>query len=414
MYIKLQSLFPSNSYYRALINIPQHRRNFSRDLRKMGGSAFNSSKYGNLQTPRIPNHIYQRLLSEFKLTLSKFYSKVDSSIPAPGKRDHGDIDILVEAPLGSPPSSKGLQSILNATACIDSSPTANFAIWDDELAAYVQLDVHNCRPGGIDWECFHRAYGDLWNILGVMGKPYGISVNDTGVRISAQGIEKRNRKASMLFLTDSPREAIKFFGCDWEKYENGFQTVEELFAFCAQSRFLYHEETSWKLIGRREEGRLKEKRPLCRKWVIEYLPSLIGSNRIEDQKTTTHPKITRGALLEEALTKFDKWDEYRSLITNWNKEVFDKEMWGRIARLLPVERNQLGLILRPLKKRLEEEDEKRGEGTQVSKEEWECSRESRWTVIALDEWKALLEVGLVESEERKKEGVEKSEKNRRV
>lgn len=381
----------------------------------MGGSAFNSPKYGNLETPRIPNHIYLRLLSQFKSTLLQFYSKVGSSLPAPEKDDHGDIDILVEGPLGPSPSADKLKSALSAAACIDLSPTANFAIWDDELSAYVQLDIHVCRSGGIEWECFHRAYGDLWNILGVMCKPFGISVNDAGVRISAEGIEKRNRKASMLFLTDSPREAIEFFGCDWSQYEKGFQTVEELFAFCAQSRFLHHEDISWKLIGRRDEGRLKEKRPLCRRWVIEYLPSLVSLDKIEGRNAISHPKITREALLEEALTKFDKWNEYYSLTRKWDKEVFDKEMWSRIASLLPIEGKDLGFVLRLLRRKLEKGDEICGEkGIQVFEEGWRHSRESRWTSVALEEWKSLIEIGLVESEQRKKEGIARSRGTNRV
>lgn len=402
----------SKSYYQYLLRSLRLSQNFSSDTKKMGGSVFNCPKYGNLPTPRIPNHIYQPLLSHFKFILSSFYSKVESSINAPEKNDHGDIDILVEGPLKPSPFTKELQSALSAVICIDLSPTSNFAIWDDQLAAYVQLDVHVCRKGGIEWECFHRSYGDLWNILGVMGKPFGISVNDTGVRISAESIEKRNRKASMLFLTESPREAIEFFGCDWDQYQKGFQTVEEFFAFCAQSRFIHHEKISWKLIGRRDEGRLKEKRPLCRRWVMEYLPSLASPNESQT-KTTTN--ITREALLGEALTRFNKWDGYHLLVAGWNKGNFDKEMWGRIAKLLPVEGGDLGHVLRPLKRRLQIEDATSGErGFQALAAEWRHSRESRWADIALNEWKALLETGLAESEVRKKEGIERSKKTNRV
>lgn len=390
----------------------QFSQNFSSNTQKMGGSAFNSPKHGNLRTPRIPNHIHQRLVSHFKSILSGFYSKVESSPDAPEKNEHGDIDILVEGPLKTGSSTEVLQSALGAATCIDLSPTAYFAIWDDQLAAYVQLDVHICRQGGIEWELFHRAYGDLWNILGVMGKPFGLSVNDTGVRISAETIEKRNRKASMVFLTDSPQDAIEFFGCNWEQYQKGFQTVEEFFAFCAQCRFINHDKISWKLIGRRDEGRLKEKRPLCRRWVTEYLPSL-ASNEVQNETATSHPKITREAVLEEALTKFNKWHEYQCLTSGWNKDNFDREMWDRIGQLLPVEKKNLGHVLRPLKKRLQEEDETTGEkGFGALEAEWRNSRESRWADIALDEWKALLEIRFAEVEVRKREGIQKSKETK--
>lgn len=403
-YIRLRLRIHSSNYKLSLSRLS---RNFTSNTQKMGGSAFNSPKYGSLPTPRIPDHIHQRLVSQFQSTLSLFFSKVGSSPGAPEKSEHGDIDILVEGPLESHPSTT-LQSALGAAACISSSPTTNFAIWDDQLAAYVQLDVHVCRQGGIEWECFHRSHGDLWNILGVMGKPFGISVNDTGVRISAESIERRNRKASMLFLTESPREAIEFFGCDWNQYQKGFQTVEEFFAFCAQCRFLNHEKVEWKLIGR-----LKEKRPLCRRWVMEYLPSL-SAGKAQSKTTTSHPKITRETILREALTKFNKWDDYHCLLGGWEKENFDHEMWGRIAERLPIRSGDLGHVLRPLKRRLQREDETSGEkGLKALKVEWRHSRESKWADIALGEWEELLKAGLAETEIRKKEGIEKSRKTRR-
>lgn len=405
-YIRLQ--FLARPCYYQLRSL-QLSKNFSSNTQKMGGSAFNSPKHGSLQTPRIPNHIYQRLVSHFKSILSGFYSRVESSPEAPEKSEHGDIDILVEGPLKTCSSSKVLQSALGAATCIDVSPTAYFAIWDDQLAAYVQLDVHICRQGGIEWECFHRSYGDLWNILGVMGKPFGISVNDTGVRISAESIEKRNRKASMLFLTDSPQEAIELFGCSWEQYQKGFRTVEEFFAFCAQCRFINYEKISWKLIGRRDEGRLKEKRPLCRRWVTEYLPSIAPNGVQNETAATSRPGITREAVLEEALTRFNKWHEYRCLTAGWNKDNFDKEMWDRIAGLLPVEKRNLGHVLRPLKKRLQKEDETtREKGFGALEAEWRNSRESKWADIALGEWKTLLEIRLAEAEARKRGGIQKS------
>lgn len=409
-YIRLQFRFCSRPCYQ--LRSLQFSQNFTSSTRKMGGSAFNSPKYGNLRTPRIPNHIYQRLLPHFKSILSGFYSRVESSLDAPEKIEHGDIDILVEGPLKPSFSTKELQSALGAVTCIDSPPTAYFAIWDSQLEAYAQLDVRVCRQGGIEWECFHRVYGDLWNILRVMGKPFGISVSDAGILISAENIEKWNRKASMLFLTESPQEAIEFFGCDWGQYQRGFQTVEELFAFCTQCRFIHHEEITWGLFGQRDRGKWEAKRPLCRRWVTEYLPS-ITANKDQSKNAISHLRIAREVVLEEALTRFNKWDEYNCLIAGWNKDNFDKEMWGRIGGLLPIGDKELGYVLRPLRKRLEKEDETTGEkGFRNQEAEWRNSRESKWTDIALREWKILLELGLADTEVRRLEGIQKTKETR--
>lgn len=60
----------------------------------MGGSAFSSGPDA-LLTPRMPRDVYQQVLEECKTILRDLFIAVASPIEGPGKRDFGDIDILV-------------------------------------------------------------------------------------------------------------------------------------------------------------------------------------------------------------------------------------------------------------------------------------------------------------------------------
>lgn len=60
----------------------------------MGGSAF-SATLPVESFPRIPPSVYQALKSRISAKLLELYTTVDVPIEAPGKRDHGDLDLLV-------------------------------------------------------------------------------------------------------------------------------------------------------------------------------------------------------------------------------------------------------------------------------------------------------------------------------
>lgn len=351
---------------------------------KMGGRAF------DLNTPPIPHHIYLRLVSKFTALLKTLHEVVRVAPHAPEKVTHGDVDILVASPL-RPYADEELLALLGAEQYIPGFPTAHFAIYEPDMEAYVQLDICMCLPEKIEWQNFHRAYGDLWNILGVMGRRVGISVNHSGVRVSVEHIEKRNKKAAMVHLTDDPRAAVEFFGCDWERYGRGFSTVQEMFDFCARCRFLDVEISRRREKVTVESSRLGGSRPLCQRWFDEYLPKLMEEKEEGEERGIELKVYSREGVLEEALEKFEKRLDHDMLVGMWGKDLFDKDMWRRIRDLLPLGTKRGNIVVRALAKRLGEEDLRNGDyGAMCEAEEWKREREAKWTKIAKAEWRVIL------------------------
>lgn len=71
----------------------------------MGGSAFTAPPYG-LHTPRMPPNVYHHVKADCLAKLGELYAITASPVEAPGKKDFGDVDILVtEERSSSSPSS---------------------------------------------------------------------------------------------------------------------------------------------------------------------------------------------------------------------------------------------------------------------------------------------------------------------
>lgn len=327
----------------------------------MGGHAF-SSQVPPIKTPRMTQEVYDEALKLNQAILRKFYSKVESAIEGPGKTTYGDVDILVALPLEGAFSSEDrvgdeLKKALNAKALVQEkgNPTINFAVpWPEDTTTgakdgknlaestdtssaswYVQVDVHICKSEHeFDWELFHSAHGDLWNIIGTTIRGFGLTINNRAFFIRIPEIESADRKKSMVFLTDNPAEILDFLGLDQEKWWNRFSTQQEMFEYAATCRMFRvrdvaedeaEGDASGSIAERGQEGgvegkkKLKHndrqrlaKRPIFRAWVDEFIPICQEAGKYSDTK------ITREQIRGEVFNKFGVKEEYETRRHDWN------------------------------------------------------------------------------------------------
>ncbi|KAF7931214.1 hypothetical protein BELL_0050g00030 [Botrytis elliptica] len=325
----------------------------------MGGHAF-SSQVPLIKTPRMTQEVYDEALKLNQAILRKFYSKVESAIEGPGKTTYGDVDILVALPLEGAFSSEDrvgdeLKKALNAKALVQEkgNPTINFAVpWpehtitgdgknvtestDVSLASrYVQVDVHICKSEHeFDWELFHSAHGDLWNIIGTTIRGFGLTINNRAFFIRIPEIELADRKKSMVFLTDNPAEILDFLGLNQEKWWKRFSTQQEMFEYAATCRMFWvrdvaedeaEGDATGSIAERGQEGgvegkkKLKHndrqrlvKRPIFRAWVDEFIPMCREAGKYSDTK------ITREQIRDEVFKKFGVKEEYETRRHDWN------------------------------------------------------------------------------------------------
>jgi len=106
----------------------------------MGGKAF-SRLDPPLETPRMPKETYLVVKNQLIRTLAPAFSWIDTPIEGPGKKDYGDIDLIVSGLVGSDMHKESILTLVNqllgAQAQITepgSAVAAHFAIpWPEEL-----------------------------------------------------------------------------------------------------------------------------------------------------------------------------------------------------------------------------------------------------------------------------------------
>jgi hypothetical protein len=224
----------------------------------MGGEAFTSGPHA-LYTPRLPLPVYLHIKNRCQEILQDYFSHVASPLEAPGKVDYGDVDFIVSSPTNLYSGLNGSESLMKALGAIQekSGQTTNYAIpWpqlvdgnnpaeiEDENPRYVQVDVHRCHEGleFYNWELFHNAHGDLWNMLGSTIRKFGLTVNDRGIFLRIKEIELVDRKKSLIILTKDPSQVLHFLGLDKDKYYQQFKSVHDMFEYAASCRFFNAEE----------------------------------------------------------------------------------------------------------------------------------------------------------------------------
>ncbi|TAQ87032.1 hypothetical protein B7494_g4649 [Chlorociboria aeruginascens] len=345
----------------------------------MGGKAF-SSRSPPLNTPRMPLKIYNLILASTLAILHQHYCQVASAIEAPGKQTYGDVDVLVAAPLdksldyASTPTNEVAATLAKALGAKEwikekGSPTINLAIpWPPSYSTeaqkdeenedkFVQVDIHVCASEAVfNWEIFHSAHGDLWNILGTMIRRFGLTPNDRGLYIRIPEIELNDRKKSMVFLTAEASKVLNFLGLEEEKWWKQFRSQEEMFQYAAGCRMFWvreiaQDEAEGDVVavqegdiegqegGERGKKKLKHndrqrmsKRPIFKDWIDDFIPKL------REAGTHDEAKVTREQIRDEAFEKFGIKQEYDERLREWKLVKHKDEIWRDVIKqAVPLE-----------------------------------------------------------------------------
>ena len=305
----------------------------------------------------------------FASLLLKFYKAVVVPPEAPEKSDHGDIDVLVDEPLFRF-TGQDLAKELGAEARMKAGATNCFALRiSGDSDNFFQLDVHQCKKGCFEWESVIYSYGDIWRIIGSTVTRFGLAINDSGLHARIEEVEATHRKDSLLLLTGNPHEMMEFLGLDVARYKRGFATLDEIFGW-ATSMPLFPKKLFEKENVSEKERRAREKRPMYWQFVTEWLPqktflhaTTTSAEILENCDGVTEVQMTAGSsngptapaiderkdLLNKALLKFDKREEYEEMLRGYRNRTLKDAMWKQIARTLPIQGKELGQAIVALK-----------------------------------------------------------------
>lgn len=257
----------------------------------MGGNALK-----NTRTRRYTADEFAALAPDVLATLKTTFpaSRVELVRAYRKKVSFGDMDVLVE--------SAGLPADIGAALTEAFRPhqlVRNGNVWSLDVRE-LQVDLVFCPPEEFQTSADYFAYNDLGNLVGRIAHGMGFKYGHKGLlyplRASATHwvedvLVTRDRAAMLSFL------GFDRAGADGDRFEQGFDTLEDMFAFVASSRYfdpsLYPPEAQSHTARTRDR-----KRPTYNaflRWVAEQEPA-VGVDGVSVRDKVLH--------LERAVSQF--------------------------------------------------------------------------------------------------------------
>ncbi|ETN38527.1 uncharacterized protein HMPREF1541_06562 [Cyphellophora europaea CBS 101466] len=232
----------------------------------MGGNAFR-----DLETPRMPLHVYLAVRERLQNLLKQHFTYVATPLEAPGKKDHGDIDILLCGPITkfrpATDDSTNIEALNYKTEDIAAIIGAehsrrigtldqwNFAIiWPEEVSdhpatpdqlgntdasiRYIQVDIHILPTlQSFNWMSFMHAHGDLNMIITLTCRPKCLQISEKGFFVGIPELFKTHPKLGRVLATSDPDQVLRFLDLETERFWQHFASWDDLMDFAATCRF---------------------------------------------------------------------------------------------------------------------------------------------------------------------------------
>lgn len=332
----------------------------------MGGKCFlgpGPQGEPGLHVPRMNPAVYSMVKRFYTTTLrEKHFDMVEVPTEAPEKPSHGDVDILAFGP-----KSDDMRRVYSAapeaitkklTECLKpqfqavrhehhpSNSVVSFAIQFALLPlppwltcslsveqktsfqhslkmliaedAHFQIDLHVCPSlSNFNYTIFSMAHGDTANIIALATRKTGLTFVPKGLALNLDHeLPKQHGKPVRIILSDDVTTILDFLGLDEAAWRRGFTEQDDVFAWIAAGR-LFQRITN----ERNTEKKKARTRAMFGKFVSEWLP--------ENPNVGMQPPIDRKVLLQEALDRFEKRDEYDALIDKHNASLKEQEFWSK-------------------------------------------------------------------------------------
>ncbi|KAI0395865.1 hypothetical protein F5Y17DRAFT_168656 [Xylariaceae sp. FL0594] len=334
----------------------------------MGGQVF-ATGADALVTPRLSPDSYRAVRDHCQEILRQHFVVVAVPIEGPGKKDFGDVDIFVAWPRQQLfPSSKwppavNMQTVYEALGAVrmkqDRPDSASVAIplgpllykvkrpHDGTKKTYLQVDVHIFYSfEDLCWMLFKHAHGDVWNIIGSIIRPFGLTADERGLHVRIPEIEHVNKKEARVLLSRDPAEVLKFLGMrfDEDQWDKPFATVDDMFRYVATCRLFNamgenkakDEEgvdslDEW-IMNQKKKLRANDRRrlmsrPAFKKWVEEFVPKYIASSR------HAYPPVTRDDVRHQAFVFFPGSQSiYISRLREWQIKRQRETLWNGVIK----------------------------------------------------------------------------------
>lgn len=250
----------------------------------MGGRALK-----NTFTRRYERAEFQELSKELVDTLNKVFRRVTIPLYYKNKETFGDIDILVSTDI-----STAYKDNFDMRKFIDLTFKPNEIFHNGTCWSFdykeIQVDIITCEPEHFDSNAMYLSYNDLGNFIGRLAHGFGLKYGQEGLWLEHQF---KGKNIGTISVSKDYPKIFEFLGLSFERYEQGFNELEEIFEFIAESPYF-----NWKKYQMEELNKINRDRNKKRAsytsfltWIAENVADENHEYKFEKDSTAYFIKI---------------------------------------------------------------------------------------------------------------------------
>jgi len=292
-------------------------------------------------------------IAEEVLRLAPSFADRSAIIPAYSEKESfGDLDCLVVVSAHVADLKEKLRTLFNPTDI-----KKNGGVWSFDYKK-LQIDIICTSPRLFNSSLHYYSYNDVSNLVGRAAHKMGLKYGHQGLILPVRADD--THEIGNVELSIDPREMFEFLGYDYDRFQQGFKNLEEIFAYVTTSP--YFDKTAFDEENLNHINRVRNrKRPTFTnfvQWLGRPENANISSFTYEKDKTSyiqkalehfahNNSKVQLAAILdahkkrEDAKTKFSgkiiseitglqnrELGEFKSRFTKQWKSKEELEAWA--------------------------------------------------------------------------------------
>lgn len=238
----------------------------------MGGNAmakFGARRYSKEEADVVRYELFsaiKKYLPDLKFQEIPYYRMKDS---------FGDLDILVEGPL----TEDHYETFL--TICKYQPHVINGGVMST-LYENLQIDFIPMPPEDYETALTYYSYNDLGNLMGKTFHKFGLKYGHRGLTMP---VRDGDHQFDEIVVSKDAREIFHFAGYSYRRFEDGFDTLKEIFDYVISTHFFSAETFQYENLN--HTNRIRDKKRSTYNAFLEYLKFNWNSDKnykFEDDK----------------------------------------------------------------------------------------------------------------------------------
>ena len=253
------------------------------------------------------------------------------------KADHGDLDLLIRVAIDANINwNDYIQNTFKPQAI-----NANGGVYSFDYKNF-QIDFIPIPESKWESALVYFSYDPLGNIMGKTFHKFGLSYGWEGLIYKFRNFNGSNSQD--ILLTNDIKKIFDFGGYDYDRYLNGFETLEDIFKFCINSK--YFDSEMFKMENLKSIDRKRNRKRGSYHLFLNYLKDngIYTKYDFNPNKETYLPKINQyfpEAKFSEQLYELQKIDSKNKIISqkfngdlvmSWLPNLKGKELGNAISK----------------------------------------------------------------------------------